>query len=249
MYFPSPREIDPSISIYRMGMAHCRFRAQFLPLVLSVAVGTVTHAASPMHDGKGLYAPCVVCHQPNAWGSPDGHIPNLAGQGEGYLANQIASFRSGARTGTAMHVVSAHSTFSDPRDVSALAEYLSALEANPKPVVGSGENLRLGHEIYTYICATCHGFSGEGNHEGNVPRIAQQHFPYLRREIKDVALLHRKISNAGQDMVLRKLSAVAKDAVADYSSRLGESEAVLDVKLRDAGSKLHDAPRRNDGCF
>ena len=42
-------------------------------------------------------------------------------------------------------------------------------------------------------------------------------------------------------MVPRKLSAVAKDAVADYISHLGESEAVLDLKLRDAGSKLHDA--------
>lgn len=241
MYFPSPQDTDLSVSMLGMQVLHRRLRAQLLKVVLSFAVVTVAQAASPIPDGKHLYAPCVVCHQPNAWGSPDGSIPNLAGQREGYLANQITSFRSGARTGTAMQVVSAHSTFSDPRDVSALAEYLSALEANPKPVAGAGENLRLGQEIYTYICATCHGFSGEGKHEGNVPRIAKQHYPYLRREIKDVALLHRKISNAGQDMVLRKLSAVAKDAVADYISHLGESEAVLDLKLRDAGSKLHDA--------
>src|ERR1019366_8165851 len=64
------------------------------------------------------------------------------------LAYQITSFRSGTRTGTAMHVVAANPRFGDPSDVTALAEYLSALDMNPKPVVGSGENLRLGQEIY-----------------------------------------------------------------------------------------------------
>jgi cytochrome c553 len=245
MYFPSPRETDPSLSIYQMKMAHCWYRAQALLLVLSVAVVTVAHAASPIHDGKGLYAPCVVCHQPNAWGSPDGRIPNLAGQREGYLAYQITSFRSGTRTSTAMHVVSAHPRFGDPSDVTALAEYLSALDMNPKPVVGSGENLRLGQEIYAYICSSCHGFNGEGGHKGNVPRIAKQHYPYLRRQIRDLARLHRKISNAGEDLVLSKLSAVGKDAVADYISRLSESEPAPDLKLKDAGSKLYDAlPQR-----
>jgi cytochrome c553 len=215
--------------------------AQLLHLALAFAVVAVTQAASPIPDGKRLYAPCVVCHQPNAWGSPDGRIPNLAGQAEGYLAEQIASFRSGARTGTAMHVVSAHSTFSDPSAVRALAEYLSALDMNPKPVVGPGENLRLGWEIYTYICATCHGFNGAGSLKGNVPRVAKQQYPYLRRQIKDVAKIHRKISTSGQDMVLGRLSAVGKDAVADYISRLDESEAALDLKLNDAGGKPHDA--------
>src|ERR1039457_125216 len=151
---------NPSVSMLRMQMIHHRPHTQFLYLALSFAMLTVTHAASPIPDGKRLYTPCVVCHQPNAWGSPDGIIPNLAGQGEGYLAKQIASFRSRARTSTAMHVVSAHSTFNDPSDVRALAEYLSALDANPKPVVGSGTNLRLGQEIYMYICSTCPGVDG-----------------------------------------------------------------------------------------
>jgi cytochrome c553 len=146
-----------------------------------------------------------------------------------------------------MHVVSAHSTFSDPSDVRALAEYLSALDMNPKPIVVSGRKLRLGQEIYAYICATCHGFNGEACHEGNVPRVALQHYSYLRREIKDITLVHRNISTTGQDMVLRKLNAVGKDAVADYVSRLGESAAALDLKLRDARSKLHE-PRREDWC-
>src|SRR5476651_2199471 len=131
---------------------HLRARAFQAALILALACGSQTALAVP--GGSRLYAPCVVCHQPNAWGSPDGRIPNLAGQREGYLAYQITSFRSGTRTGTAMHVVSAHPKFGDPSDVTALAEYLSALDMNPKPVVGSGENLRLGQEIYAYICSS-----------------------------------------------------------------------------------------------
>ena len=241
MYFPSPRDTDPSVSMLIMQMDGRRLSAHIcLPLLLSFAL-TVAHAGSPTTDGKPLYAPCVVCHQPNAWGSPDGRIPNLAGQGEGYLAEQIGSFRSGARTGTAMHVVSAHPRFGDPSDVAALARYLSALDMNPKPIVGAGKNLRLGQEIYTYICANCHGSYGAGSAKANVPRIARQHYPYLRRQISDIGGLHRKVSNAGEDLVLSRLTTAGKDAVADYISRLDESEAPLDLKLKDTGIKPHDA--------
>src|ERR1019366_6746953 len=159
-------------------------------------------AATEMPDGNRLYAPCVVCHQPNAWGSSDGIIPNLAGQKERYLAKQIESFRSGARVGTAMRLVSIHSTFSDPQNVSALAGYLSALDINPKPVTGAGEHLRLGQEMYTHLCAGCHGFDGQGGAEARVPRIAEQHYPYLRRQIEDVALLHRNVTATEMATVL-----------------------------------------------
>jgi hypothetical protein len=76
MYFPSPRAADPSVSMLPMETARLRVCARLLLLILPVAVGTVMHAAPPVHDGKALYGPCVVCHQPNAWGSPDGRIPS-----------------------------------------------------------------------------------------------------------------------------------------------------------------------------
>lgn len=172
-----------------------------------------------------LYAPCVVCHQPNAWGSLDGSIPNLAGQKEHYLAGQIASFRSGARASTAMRLVSAHSRVRDPGNVSALAAYLAALDMNPKPVTGSGEHLRLGQEIYNHLCARCHEFDGRGGDELGVPRIAGQHYPYLRRQIEEVALVHRDVVPVEMSVILRNIRPHEKDAVADYISRLNDSEA------------------------
>src|SRR5277367_1281213 len=109
---------------------------QILKTVLTLAMVGVTQAAPSMSDGRRLYAPCAVCHQPNAWGSPDGTIPNLAGQQKRYLEKQLALFRSGARVDTAMQVVSAHETFSNQQNILALANYLSSLDANPHPVKG-----------------------------------------------------------------------------------------------------------------
>jgi mono/diheme cytochrome c family protein len=58
---------------------------QLLQAVPTFAIVGVAQAAPAISDGSRLYAPCVVCHQPNASGSPDGAIPNLAGQQDRYL--------------------------------------------------------------------------------------------------------------------------------------------------------------------
>ncbi len=195
-------------------------------------------AAFPSSDGKRLYAPCVVCHQPNAWGSPDGSIPNLAGQKEHYLARQIASFRSKARVGTAMGLVTAHSAVNDRPEVSSLATYLSALDMKPKPVTGAGDHLRLGQEIYTHLCSGCHSPDGQGGPSDAVPRIAKQHYPYLRRQIEEGALLHRKLISEEMTTILRNMRPQEKDALADYVSRLEGSEALLDPNQRDTTKTL-----------
>src|ERR1039457_3195895 len=113
-----------------MGIGHRRFRARILPAVLALGSLSAAQAAPPAPNGSRLYAPCAVCHQPNAWGSPDGAIPNLAGQQKRYLEKQLAEFRSGARVDTAMQVVAAHLTFSNQHNIVALANYLSGLDAN-----------------------------------------------------------------------------------------------------------------------
>src|SRR6266568_2680999 len=160
-----------------MQSSYQRLWTQLLQTVVIFSIFDVARAAPAMSDGNRLYAPCVACHQPNAWGSPDGVIPNLAGQQKRYLERQLAVFRSGERGDTAMQIVTAHPTFSNQHIV-ALANYLSDLEANPHPVKGSGEHLRVGQEIYAHICAACHGIDGRGEPGNRVPRIAGQHYPY-----------------------------------------------------------------------
>src|ERR1700675_16692 len=128
-----------------------QFPVQLLQAALTLVMLGSAQAQPTTPPESRLYGPCVVCHQPNAGGSPDGAIPNLAGQQERYLERQLTAFRSGARVDTAMQVVAAHRTFNNNENVDVLARYLSGLDANPSPVKGSGEHLRVGQELYTHI--------------------------------------------------------------------------------------------------
>jgi cytochrome c oxidase subunit 2 len=203
-------------------------RAQTIRAVLALALVGVAQAAPPVSDGSRLYAPCAVCHQLNAWGSPDGATPSLAGQQKRYLERQLALFRSGARLDTAMQGATAHPMFSDQTSIVALAAYLSGLDANPNPIKGSGDHLRVGQELFVHICAACHGIDGRGDPVNRVPRIAGQHFPYLERQIEAAAGLHKDLSPPEMTGALRSMLPQEQDALADYISRLGTADALLD---------------------
>jgi cytochrome c553 len=207
---------------------HQQFKNRFFAAMLAVAAFGAAQAAPSLSEGSRLYAPCGTCHAPKAWGSMDGAIPNLAGQQRRYLEKQLALFRSGARVDPAMQVVAVHSTVGDQHDIVALASYLSGLDSNPNPVNGSGEHLRVGQEIYTHICAACHGADGRGEAGNRVPRIAGQHYPYLRRQIDVAAALHRDLAPPEMTSALRGMQSQEEDALADYISRLGNSDVLLD---------------------
>jgi len=196
--------------------------------VLMLCLVTTVQSATLLSDGKSLYAPCVVCHQPNAWGSPDGNIPSLAAQQASYLIKQLAMFKSGTRTGTAMQLVTAHSTFNSEQNIIEIAQYLSSLEPNPQPVKGSGQHCRAGKDIYAHMCGACHGIEGRGEAGREVPGIAGQHYPYLRRQIDQAAPIHRNLVPRSMALALRNMRDTERDAVADFLSRYGECEPVRD---------------------
>jgi cytochrome c553 len=211
-----------------MRRSYPQCRAHLVKAVLAVVIVGVVQAQPTTSDGSRLYRPCMVCHQPNAWGSPDGAIPSLAGQQERYLERQLAVFRSGARVDTAMQIVTAHRSVSSEDDIIAIARYLAALDPNPNPVKGSGKHLRVGQELYAHICSDCHGIAGHGEAGNRVPRIAGQHYPYLKRQIEAAAALHKNLAPPEMISALRSMRPQEEDALADYISRLGNSEALLD---------------------
>lgn len=222
---------------------HCRaaprpgWFAGNLHLLAPTLVGlTLIGVAPAAHAEAGrssrLYAPCVVCHAPQGWGSSDGNIPSLAGQRKSYLEKQLSAFRSAARVDTAMQVVAEHPTFQDPQNIAVLAGYLNELNANPHPALGAGNHLRVGQEVFIHICAACHGFDGAGNSANAVPRIAGQQYPYLRRQIERAAQLHLDLAPPEMTGALRSMHAQEKDALADYASRLGSSDAgIADARI------------------
>jgi mono/diheme cytochrome c family protein len=135
---------------------------------------------------------------------------------------------SGARVDTAMQLVTSHPKSADHSDFATLSSYLSALAWNPAPVRGSGEHLGVGQELYTHICAACHGPDGRGQASNRVPRIAGQHYPYLRRQVEEAARLHRDLAPPEMTSALRGMREPEKDALADYVSRLGNADALVD---------------------
>jgi cytochrome c553 len=210
-----------------MNIHQRQFQNRLLAAVLALAAfGTAQ--ASPLAEGSRLYAPCGACHAAKSWGSIDGAIPNLAAQQRRYLERQLALFRSGARVDPVMQDVAVHSSLGDQHEIVALASYLSGLDWNPNPVTGSGAHLRVGQEIYAHICAACHGADGRGEARNRVPRIAGQHYPYLRRQIEVAAALHRDLAPPEMTSALRGMQSQEKDALADYISRLGNADVLLD---------------------
>jgi cytochrome c553 len=203
-----------------------------LCILLGLALFGAAQNAPALSAGARLYAPCVVCHQPSAGGSQDGSIPNLAGQQKRYLETQLGLFASGARVNAAMQLVTAHLEGTEHADIAALAGYLSALRWNPTPVTGSGEHLRVGQELYTHICAACHGADGTGQAGNRVPRISGQHYPYLRRQVEEAAQLHRDLAPPEMTSALRGMRESEKDALADYISRLANAEPLSDPERR-----------------
>jgi cytochrome c553 len=68
---------------------HQQFRNRPFIAMLALATFGIMQATPSHAQGSRLYAPCAACHSPNAWGSMDGAIPNLAGQHYPYLKVQI----------------------------------------------------------------------------------------------------------------------------------------------------------------
>jgi cytochrome c553 len=69
---------------------------------------------------------CVGCHQPNGAGYQ--RYPRLAGQRPAYIVQQLAEFKSGARTNDRAHVMRALAGRLTDEESRAIAEYLAGLQ-------------------------------------------------------------------------------------------------------------------------
>jgi len=74
--------------------------------------------------GRNLAAPCAICHGPN--GANAGGLPDLAGQPEDYIAQQLRDFRDGKRPATIMHQIA--KGYTEPQ-IASLAAFFAAQKA------------------------------------------------------------------------------------------------------------------------
>lgn len=85
--------------------------------LLSCAVLASAPAAAPAAQ-TDLVAGCAPCHGLDGIGR-DAEIPNLAGQNEAYLYNQLKAFRAGRRPHQDMRYMSRHMSEDEMKSLSA----------------------------------------------------------------------------------------------------------------------------------
>lgn len=157
---------------------------------LIAMIGSTMAAESPdVSMGLKKSEPCVVCHGIDG-NSPNPAWPNIAGQPEKYLIEQLKEFRKGDK-GTRFNPVmfGIVQGLSD-EDIQDLAKYY----ANQQPSLGAvrsnfvslGEKIYRGGNVATGVvaCSGCHDPNGEGNPEAGFPPLSGQHPQYLIDQLK-----------------------------------------------------------------
>ena len=160
-----------------------------LGLILVLATG-FAHAqlAGDPKAGEAKSQTCVPCHGAAGIGTTPEN-PNLAGQVPGYIADQLARFKSGARQNA---IMSGMATALSEQDMADLDAYYASLEP-PAGAVSEeqSEAARRGGQLFRggdrslniAACMGCHGPSGEGI-PTRFPQVAGQKQSYLVSSLK-----------------------------------------------------------------
>ena len=144
----------------------------------SVAAADASTPKADLERGKQLATTvCAACHGADGNSTAPAN-PNLAGQHGGYIALQLAAFKSGARPSPIMQGMAAGLSPEDMRNVGAYYEQQKPAsgQARDKALVQRGQQIwRAGIKTAGVpACAGCHGAAGHGI-PAQYPRLSGQH--------------------------------------------------------------------------
>ncbi|MCK5263057.1 MAG: cytochrome c4 [Gammaproteobacteria bacterium] len=195
-------------------------------LVLFMSLAGVVHAAGDAEAGKEKSAACAGCH------GVDGNsmvpmFPNLAGQGEKYLAKQIADFKA-ATTRKDDTMVGMAAMLVTDQDVQDVGAFFASQKLNSTAPVDESK-LAMGREIYkggnlqtgVPACQGCHGPTGAGNSAAGYPQLAGQFTDYTMKQMR--AFKDASRSNDDRSMMRNALASMTDaelEAVAQYIASL-----------------------------
>lgn len=174
-----------------------------------------------LDSGAQLFRSCAVCHGTSGGGTPDGHIPRIAGQHYSVLVKQLVDYRNHRRWDPLMEYASDQHLLKSAQDIADVAAYASEIETLPEVgvSVGSGEFLSRGMEVYGRSCLSCHGKTGDGSGLHQIPRVAGQNYAYLVRQIHDAIEGRRPNFSAAHIRLLSGLDYADIMGVSDYLAR------------------------------
>jgi len=156
---------------------------------------------------------CITCHGQKGI-STDTTFPNLAGQKQGYLNQEIKAFRDGKRDNPQM--VPFVNSLSDD-DITQLARYFSQQKNDAKASETynkKGENVRA-------RCISCHGMKGITVTE-LWPNLAGQQAKYLQKQLH--AFKSGKRQSPIMQVIAQELTDKQIEAVAEYYSQQAASQ-------------------------
>lgn len=177
---------------------------------------------SDVANGQRLYTNCSGCHGADAGGKPDGSIPAIAGQHWQVLIKSLLDFRYFRRWDSRM-ALKTSDHLRGPQEIDDVVAYVSGLQPPREVGVGTGEHVARGARTYEKRCSHCHGAQGQGNGPDAYPRLANQQYAYLKRQMGDGARGIRPTYSERHVRLLRDLDVAEIDGIADYLSRLETS--------------------------
>jgi cytochrome c553 len=169
--------------------------------------------------GAQKSAVCMACHGATG-NSVNPQWPNLAGQHESYIAEQLANFKQGMRTDPLMSPMAAPLSETDMQDLGAhyAAQTPAGLEADPSNWQ-AGQKLYRGGDAERGIpaCIACHGPQGKGIAPARYPALQAQHAVYAYTQLKAYANGTRRTpGNDIMQVVASKLTDEEMRALASY---------------------------------
>ena len=193
-------------------------------LVLAVSMCAAAGAARAADADRAqeiVSGKCFICHGADGESSSP-VFPRLAGQHAGYVARQLADYKSGRRKSGAMQPM-VEDLAAD--DFAALGAYFAA-KPTRMHAVEDADLAGVGRFIFNRgnpfsgvaACAGCHGPSGLGTDA--LPRLAGQHAQYIENQLKQFDRRERTNDNAVMHAVASKLTELEMKAVAAYISGL-----------------------------
>ena len=189
-----------------------------------LALTGVSVAAGDAKAGKAKAVNCAGCHGLNG-NSTNPAWPKLAGQHAGFIAKQLADFKSGkTRSDPLMAGQVANLSQQDMDDLGAyFASQTGSQGAADEKLAVAGAKLYRGGNKKKGVaaCIACHGPTGAGNPAAKFPKLSGQHAAYVEKAMKDFR--SGKRSNDMNKMmrnIAEKMSDKEIKAVASYISGL-----------------------------
>lgn len=160
----------------------------WLAALCLLLAGAAQGAGDP-DAGKALSLACSACHGMDGATGLLPTYPDLAGQNEKYLLQQLLHIQSNKRQILEMTGQLLGKT---PQDVENLAAYYASLPGKVRTTAGAAEALSQAEAIYrggdlqrgVPACAACHAPSGDGNAPAGFPRLSGQPAAYTVAQLK-----------------------------------------------------------------